>query len=967
MSIRWVFVSGAIVNNSLRLLTVFVFLILASSLPGQRPAWTTSHVQGTPTPPLAFRTEPVFGNYRFKKPVTLTNAPGTDSMFLLEQTGKIYELESADVGQPRLVGDLREHVAGFSDAYGLEFHPDFEDNREVFVCYIRNGVDKQIGTALSRMRLTTDGELKIEPDSEEILYTWMKGGHNGGCVKFGPDGYLYISAGDSAAPFPPDPLKAGQDLSNLLSTITRIDVNRRDGDKPYSIPKDNPFVGVDNARPEIFAYGFRNPWRMAFDRVSGDLWVGDVGWELWEMIHCVESGGNYGWSIFEGPQPININDERGPTEIIRAAAAHDHTVARSITGGIVNYGDRFRVVKVYYVYGDHVTGLFWKTRRKPGSKQGSANADQYEPATLIAREPIQIICFGLDNEGELYIVDYQGTVHRLVRQEGEVNAEFPTTLSESGLFSSVAKHELATGVLPYEIIAEPWMDGGTASRFVAIPGRGKIGVYTVRSGHANWDGKHPGSWKFPQNSVLGKTISLNGRRIETQLLHYDGQAWLAYSYLWNDDATDATLAEDRSQTVSVDVDGVKRPWKVSSRGECMVCHSNANDMLLGFKPSQMIRAAHGQEDQLDYFFDLGLLEKAPDRKRKLPASPANQDASLEDRARAYLHVNCAHCHRPQGGGSVPMNVVFHEALDRTRMIDQQPAQGTFGIENARVVAPGDPTKSILLYRFCKFGPGHMPKLGGLELDHEGATLLHDWIASLGDSSDGPSEQKLAKAKQLLGMSNKQPLSEFLSDPENALAVAHGVRTKHFDEGSQNQLMLLAKTLPDASKDLFEGFVPFEDRVKRLGADINAEEILAVHGDAKSGQQLFASSSLSCKNCHAVDPGQPSTGPNLSGLEPVRYTRHRLLMNVLRPSEQIEAKYRTQIVQTADGDVITGVITKETDQFVELADVENKAHRVMKEDIEFRKASEVSLMPERLLETLTMQQARDLIEYLHSLR
>ena len=943
---------GAIVKRLL--FVILIWLSVSCFVSAERPAWTTSKVQGTPTPPMPFRTELVFGGHRFQKPVELSNAPTTDSMFLLEQGGKIFELESEDDAEPRLLGDLSKHHDEFMSAYGLAFHPNFESNRQIFVCYIYKSDDMDVGTVLAKMRLSKEKPLRIEPDSKQVLYTWRRGGHNGGSLQFGPDGYLYISAGDSEAPFPPDKLKAGQDLTNVLSTITRIDVDRTEKEKSYAVPADNPFVKLPNARPEIFAYGFRNPWRMAFDRETGDLWVGDVGWELWEMIYCVESGGNYGWSIVEGPQSIDPDGKRGPTEIIPPAAAHKHTESRSITGGQVYYGDRLPELRGEYIYGDHVTGRIWKLRK---------NGDKFEGPTQIAREPIQVICFGQHRNGEIYIVDYQGTVHRLVRNEREQNAEFPQTLGASGLFTAAEKHELAEGVLPYEIIAEPWMDGATASRFVAIPGQQQIGVYTARGGHANWDGKHPGSWKFPENSVLGKTISYKGRRIETQLMHYDGQAWLAYTYLWNAEQTDATLAEDRSKTITIDLGDEKKHWSISNRGDCMVCHSNANDMLLGFKPSQLRKEIEGHEDQLGHLYEMGLFEQEPKREKTL-VSPHDDSANLQDRARAYLHLNCAHCHRTQGGGSVPMNAVYSADNKATRMLDERPSQGDFGIDDARVVAPGDPYRSVLLYRFAKLGPGHMPKLGGLEIDQQGATLLHDWIASL-EKDNAQASSRLQQLRQAAPDDGK--LTELLSDPANALAAAHAYRSWGMDQAQRDRLLKLSRELPSTSKDLFEGFIPIEDRVKRLGPNIDTKQILSEAGDPDDGRTLFHTSSLSCKNCHAAEADKESTGPNLATLAKERYERSSLLESILHPSKVIDAKYRTQIIQTDDGNVITAVVTKETDETVFLRDVENKPYEVAKDEIEFRKVSEVSLMPEKLLEPLTLKQAQDLIEFLHSLK
>ena len=150
--------------------------------------------------------------------------------------------------------------------------------------------------------------------------------------------------------------ETGQDVSDLLASVLRIDVS---AGKSYAVPKDNPFVGHMDARPEVWAYGFRNPWRMSFDRKTGALWLGDVGWQLWEMVYRVQRGGNYGWSIKEGPQSVRPELAIGPTEILSPVIAHPRSEAASVTGGYVYRGKRHKELAGSYVYGDYVTGKIW--------------------------------------------------------------------------------------------------------------------------------------------------------------------------------------------------------------------------------------------------------------------------------------------------------------------------------------------------------------------------------------------------------------------------------------------------------------------------------------------------------------------------------------------------------------------------------------------------------------------------------
>ncbi len=270
---------------------------------------------------------------------------------------------------------------------------------------------------MSRFRVTRTDPPRIDPSSEEVVFSFLQGGHNGGDIHFGPDGMLYISTGDAANPNPPDPFNTGQDISDVLSSILRIDVDRKDEGKSYAVPKDNPFVATKGARPEVWAYGFRNPWRMSFDRQTGDLFVGDVGWELWESVHRVVKGGNYGWSAREGPQPIK-SEQVGPTPIHPALIELPHTIACSVTGGLVYRGKKFPELRGAYVFGD------WETRRLWAARfEGDRTTEMPE----IARPSVRIVAFCDDQDGEIYFLDHEGgTLHTIERNDaGPGNAAFP--------------------------------------------------------------------------------------------------------------------------------------------------------------------------------------------------------------------------------------------------------------------------------------------------------------------------------------------------------------------------------------------------------------------------------------------------------------------------------------------------------------------------------------------------------------
>ncbi|MFT5094685.1 MAG: glucose/arabinose dehydrogenase, partial [Porticoccaceae bacterium] len=393
---------------------------------GRKP-WTTSRVKGSPEPPLPYRAQRVFTGLSFEQPTVLTNAPSTDRLFVAEQKGRIYSIPNdPDCEQADLFLDVNELVgrlnamlgegnqATFGSVYGLTFHPEFASNRKFYVCYTVNyrqskGAKKLDGTRVVQLKADGNNPPRAIVDSETEIITWKAGGHNGGCLKFGHDGMLYVSTGDGGAAFPPDGLNTGQDVSDLLASVLRIDVDRPQAGIAYSIPDDNPFVKLEAARGEVWAYGMRNPWKMSFDRQTGKLWVGDVGWELWELVYQANAGDNFGWSLFEGRQPVHTERRPGPTPIVPAVAEIPHTEGASITGGFVYRGERLPELKGHYIFGD------WETRRFWGIP---VDGEQFGQRRELVEPSVRIVGFAERNDGELLLLDHDsGTIHELVRND----------------------------------------------------------------------------------------------------------------------------------------------------------------------------------------------------------------------------------------------------------------------------------------------------------------------------------------------------------------------------------------------------------------------------------------------------------------------------------------------------------------------------------------------------------------------
>ena len=243
-----------------------------------------------------------------------------------------------------------------------------------------------------------------DPASEEEIIRFTKRpfwNHDGGTICFGPDGYLYISHGDGGAGN--DPLDNGQNLNTLLGKILRIDVNAKADGKNYAIPKDNPFVGVKDAKPEIWAYGLRNVWRMAFDRKTGQLWAGDVGQNLYEEINLITKGGNYGWNRREGLHPFGAKGSRADEGARSSRSGSTTTTSASRSpAGTVYRGKALPELDGHYLYADYVSAKIWALKYDDKAGRVVANRPIKDPAK-------PVLSFGEDEDGELYFLTVSNT------------------------------------------------------------------------------------------------------------------------------------------------------------------------------------------------------------------------------------------------------------------------------------------------------------------------------------------------------------------------------------------------------------------------------------------------------------------------------------------------------------------------------------------------------------------------------
>jgi uncharacterized repeat protein (TIGR03806 family) len=709
----------------------------------KRVPWTTSRIHGSPEPPPPFRSEVAFPQLKFFEPLDLANVPGENRLAVATRPGKVFTfVNDPQTTKADLLLDIQKIV------YAITFHPQFAKNGYLYVTYIVED-NKPNGTRVSRFKVRGDPP-KADPASEKVILEWPAGGHNAGCLKFGPDGYLYIGTGDGSGIA--DELKTGQDVSDLLSSILRIDVDRPDADKVYSVPKDNPFVNTKGARPEIWAYGLRQPWKFSFDRQTGKLWCGDVGQDLWEMVYRIRKGGNYGWSVMEGTHEFRPERKKGPTPILGPVVEHPHSDFRSVTGGYVYHGERLKELAGAYIYGDFDTGRIWGLRH-----DGEKVTWQQE----LTKVPQRIVSFGEDEAGELYHLDWVGgQIHRLMPSPKAVKpVAFPRLLSETGLFASIKDHKPAPGLIPYSVNAALWSDGASKERYLAIPGDGKIRFDAIE--YPQPAPGAPRGWKFPDGTVVVKTFALemekgnprSRKRLETRLLHFEqlggseevgDQYWRGYTYVWNDEQTDATLLDarglDRVYTIgdpAAPGGQRKQTWHFPSRAECTLCHTMPAKFVLGVNTLQLNKD-HDYGDgrvanQLRTLEHLGLFtQPLPAPPEKLPRLVNYEDAKLDinERARSYLHANCAHCHMKWGGGNAEFQLLATLPLKDTGTLGVRTAHGDFGMKEPCVIAAGEPERSMVFHRMKLLGLGRMPHVASSVVDAQAVQLIEGWIKQL---------------------------------------------------------------------------------------------------------------------------------------------------------------------------------------------------------------------------------------------
>ena len=592
--------------------------------------------------------------------------------------------------------------SGEAGLTGMAFHPNYPVDNRIFVLYNARG---NLRSTLASYRVNLSSNQAIA-NSANILLTLPQpaSNHNGGDIKFGPDGHLYASFGDGGGVY--DQFNNGQNLSSLHSTIIRIDVSG----ESYSIPSSNPFAN-GGGRAEIFAYGLRNPWRMSFDRETGQLWAGDVGESSREEINRISLGANYGWPIREG----TICQRGCGSGTTLPITEYRHGPGYSITGGYVYRGSQLGHLYGQYIFGDYQTGNIWSI---PSNASPTVS-----PTPLFTQTGLNISTFAESLDGELYLVNlYGGRGNNFYRIEGSgsnnttIVPDIPNRLSESGCFDVTSKTP-TQGVVDYHVNSPLWSDGADKDRFFAIPNGENI------------DLSADGDFLFPVGSVLIKNFLHNDNLLETRLMMRYSDHWEHLSYIWREDQSEADLVTEGRILERHGIEHI-----VPSQTQCSVCHTNGANISLGIETLQLnhdktfengavANHLHALSEQGYLNQDIGEFSGM-----RLYALDDNS-ATLEQKAKSYLHSNCSGCHRPNGTSPI-MDLRFQTPLNGMNICNVTPSGSNFGLADARRINPGNAEASVIALRMSTPDERRMPPLASNVIDAEAVNVFNDWINGL---------------------------------------------------------------------------------------------------------------------------------------------------------------------------------------------------------------------------------------------
>lgn len=691
----------------------------------QRESLAALNLEPNVSSPGSFQAVDAFPSLTFSSPVFTAGVPGEDRLVVVEQSGAVKAFQNdRGTAQARVILDLSDRVLfdnGEQGLLGLAFDPEFQRNRFIYVHYSADSPRRSVIA-----RFTWDVTLDLaDPATQEILLEVEQpfANHNAGMLAFGPDDFLYIALGDGGSGG--DPQNNAQNPSNFLGALLRVDPRPEDLNQPYAIPAGNPFVEQTGFRPEIWAYGFRNPYRFSFDRQLGTLWLADVGQNTVEEIDIVDRAGNYGWRVFEGRQPFNREGNELPdSAFIPPVFQYEQPPGQAIIGGYVYRGNRLMSLTGAYLYGDFVSGRIWAL-----AHDGDAVISNTEIANVN-----MLTSFGEDNQGELLMVSRAGSIFRLEESSATEIPAIPTLLSETGVFTDLVALEAAAGFIEYAVNTPSWSDGATTRRWLGVPDGGAVAFDPAES------------WRFPVDTAIVEHFEIEliegnaatRRRLETRILNKTSVGWSGFTYRWNSAGTEATLVADtQTETLTIQSGSGARDqlYEYPGPGACVSCHTAVAGSVLGLRTSQINRDFDypaATDNQLRSLNNIQLFDRDIGSEFQYAQFPAidNQNQLIETRARAYLAANCSYCHQPGGPTPAAVDLRFSTPKEEMRAIGEPPRSGDLGISGARIIDPGSKETSMLWQRMRRLDIQRMPPLSSHAVDVQAVELIGQWIDNL---------------------------------------------------------------------------------------------------------------------------------------------------------------------------------------------------------------------------------------------
>ncbi|MEM6802910.1 MAG: PQQ-dependent sugar dehydrogenase, partial [Bacteroidota bacterium] len=767
-------------------------------------------------PTGAVKLDPAYPNLTFNSPLTWATHPNDNKVFVGQRDGKVfYFTDDENVTTKTSFIDLSTEVGVVWDGgfLGFTFHPNFGKagavGRNYFFVYystpdINNRNDRPTpqlcpqdalfdGAYLVLQRYeVNEGTLTVDLSKTIDMFKvrLYNSTHRGGGMVFGTDGFLYLTTGDQAQH------STSQEMStNLDGGVLRLDVDMdplkshaptyvmpkdlpRAPDETsgngYFIPNDNPFVGTANIFEEYYTLGHRNPHRMTMDRLTGIMYIGEIGSNKHEEINVVKKGANYGWPVWEGPQAHNrcTNQLYPGTTHELPLTAFPRSVANSITGGYVYRGSDIPSLYGQYICGDYGSAdEIWSV---------DINTGAYTQLTT-SNNPIS---FGEDKDGELYVLRAGNNVQlqKLVLDGGTFNP--PATLSQTGAFSDLSNLTPAPGVIPYGMYESFWSDGAFKKRWLAMPNDGSHNTAEEQIEYTE-----NGEWIFPEGAVLIKHFELPidesnpglTKRLETRfsIVSNSGKIY-GLSYKWRADGSDADLLSsslDENITVNTPAGPRTQTWHYPSRTECLSCHNDAVGGTLGLRTRYLNNNLNYPKtginaNQLVTLSALGIIpESITDANvGTLPSNASQSDANadLEKRARSYLDLNCGYCHRPGTGNRAVFDARINTPLFLSNLFTDQLNQ-SLGIAGEKVIAPGDVGRSVLYQRLHSTDPAiMMPPLAKGEIDEAGSALIAQWIGQLDPETTENCQPTNVSLRKTATQSSTYNSNSYNFDANNAL-------------------------------------------------------------------------------------------------------------------------------------------------------------------------------------------------------